>query len=98
MNGRIKNMEYGSYAPGAPNIFIDDSQLKNIWESPGRCYLVASESAMPRLVLLVGAERLNTLAASGGKLVLTNQPLAGGATRADLKAFTAGVACSAVSH
>jgi 4-amino-4-deoxy-L-arabinose transferase-like glycosyltransferase len=76
VNGRIKNMEYGSYAPGAPNIFIDDSQLKSIWESPGRCYLVASESAMPRLVLLVGAERLTPLAASGGKIVLTNQPLA----------------------
>jgi hypothetical protein len=75
VNGRIKNMEYGSYAPGAPNIFVDDSQLKDIWLSPGRCYLVASDSAMPRLVLLVGAERLNTLAASGGKLVLTNQPL-----------------------
>ena len=77
VNGRIKNMEYGSYAPGAPDIFIDDSQLKSIWESPGRCYLVASESAMPRLVLLVGAERLNTLASSGGKLVLTNQTLDG---------------------
>jgi 4-amino-4-deoxy-L-arabinose transferase-like glycosyltransferase len=76
VNGRIKNMEYGSYAPGAPNIFIDDSQLKDIWLSPGRCYLVASDSAMPRLVLLVGAERLNQLATSGGKLVLTNQPLA----------------------
>jgi hypothetical protein len=76
VNGRIKNMEYGSYSPGAPNIFIDDSQLKSIWESAGRCYLVASESAMPRLVLLVGAERLTPLAASGGKIVLTNQPLA----------------------
>jgi hypothetical protein len=31
---------------------------------------------MPRLVLLVGVERLNPLAASGGKMVLTNQPLA----------------------
>jgi len=77
VNGRIKNMEYGSYAPGARNVFIDDSQLQTLWLSPGRCYLVASESAMPRLVLLVGKGRLNQLAASGGKLVLTNLSLSG---------------------
>ncbi len=29
LNGRFKNLVYGSYAPGAPNVFIDDSQFKN---------------------------------------------------------------------
>src|SRR3989454_10214662 len=28
LNGRVNNLEYGSYAPGAPSVFIDDSQFK----------------------------------------------------------------------
>jgi 4-amino-4-deoxy-L-arabinose transferase-like glycosyltransferase len=76
-NGRINNLVYGSYAPGAPDVFIDDSEFKNIWLQPDRSYIVASESAVSGLESLVGAEHLNPVAASGGKVVLTNLPLAG---------------------
>jgi 4-amino-4-deoxy-L-arabinose transferase-like glycosyltransferase len=75
LNGRINNMVYGSYAPGAPGIFIDDQKWKELWSAPERQYLVASESAVPRLQSLVGAGNMNVVAQSGGKLVLTNQPL-----------------------
>ena len=30
LNGRYFNLEYGSYAPGAPNVFIDDLELKHL--------------------------------------------------------------------
>ena len=73
LNGRINNMVYGSYAPGAPNVFIDDDQWTKMWLAEARCYLVASRSAMPRLEKLVGRERLFVLALSGGKVVLMNQ-------------------------
>jgi len=76
LNGRINNLVYGSYAPGAPDIFIDDQQWKKLWDSDERCYLVASNSAAPRLERLVGRDGLNVVAESGGKLVLTNQPMA----------------------
>src|SRR5581483_8204401 len=33
-NGRINNLIYGSYAPGAPNVFIDDAQFKTVWLKP----------------------------------------------------------------
>ena len=75
LNGRVLNLSYGSYAPGAPDVFIDDPQLKNLWMTPTRYYLVVSESAMPRLEKLIGQEKLNVVAESGGKLVLTNIPL-----------------------
>ncbi len=75
LNGRINNLVYGSYAPGAPDIFIDDQQWKNLWAQPDRCYLVASRSALPRLENLVGHDSLNVVAESGGKLVLTNRPV-----------------------
>jgi 4-amino-4-deoxy-L-arabinose transferase-like glycosyltransferase len=76
-NGRFNNLVYGSYAPGAPDIFIDDSEFKDIWLKPERSYIVASESAIPGLESLVGAGHLNLVAASGGKVVLTNLPIAG---------------------
>jgi len=78
LNGRINNLVYGSYAPGAPNIFLDDERWKQMWLEQSRCYLVASQSAMPRLEKLVGHDRLNIIAASGGKVLLSNQPVSAG--------------------
>jgi 4-amino-4-deoxy-L-arabinose transferase-like glycosyltransferase len=75
LNGRINNLVYGSYAPGAPDVFIDDQQWKKLWSAPDRCYLVASTSALPRLQNLVVHSALNVVAESGGKLVLTNSTL-----------------------
>jgi hypothetical protein len=75
LNGRFMNLEYGSYAPGAPNVFIDDAQFKALWLKAERAYLVARDSALPRLQPLVGGARLDVVAASGGKVLLTNQPL-----------------------
>jgi 4-amino-4-deoxy-L-arabinose transferase-like glycosyltransferase len=78
LNGRIQNLVYGSYAPGAPNVFIDDQQWKQMWAGPGRYYLVASRTALPRLEKLAGRARLDIVAESGGKLLLTNLPLTSG--------------------
>ncbi|HZW79609.1 MAG TPA: glycosyltransferase family 39 protein [Candidatus Deferrimicrobiaceae bacterium] len=74
-NGRFFNMEYGAYAPGAPDVFVDDGQFKNRWLKQERSYIVAMKNVVPQLELLVGAENLNLVAASGGKVVLTNHPI-----------------------
>jgi 4-amino-4-deoxy-L-arabinose transferase-like glycosyltransferase len=73
-NGRYNNLEYGSYAPGAPDIFIDDARMQSLWREPGRCYLVAEDTQLPRITSVLGQE-LNPMAHSGGKVVLTNHPL-----------------------
>ena len=73
LNGRFNNLVYGSYAPGAPDAFLDDAQWKNMWLGPERCYIVLSQTARPRLEKLVGVDKLNVLAESGGKLILCNQ-------------------------
>ena len=75
LNGRYMNLEYGAYAPGVPDVFINDAQFRNLWLRPETVYIVAKESAVPRLKNLVGHEQLHILAASGGKLVLTNRVL-----------------------
>jgi hypothetical protein len=77
VNGRIQNMVYGSYAPGAPDIFIDDAQWRDLWLSPRRYYLVADESQRPRFERLAGRGGLYIVAQSGGKMLLTNRAVGG---------------------
>jgi hypothetical protein len=77
LNGRINNLVYGSYAPGAPDIFIDDGQFRTLWLQPGRRYIVAAESRLPQLRQLVGEVNVFTIALSGGKLLLSNQAIVG---------------------
>ncbi len=75
LNGRIENLIYGSYAPGAPHVFIDDNQWKHLWLNPNRCYLVIDESAINRLKKLVDPDKLHVLISSGEKLLVSNEPL-----------------------
>jgi 4-amino-4-deoxy-L-arabinose transferase-like glycosyltransferase len=75
LNGRYFNLEYGSYAPGAPDVFIDDAQFKTLWYEPQRYYLVGYQSELRHFEELVGQDHLNIVASSGGKVLLTNHPL-----------------------
>jgi 4-amino-4-deoxy-L-arabinose transferase-like glycosyltransferase len=77
LNGRYFNLEYGSYAPGAPGVFINDEQFKKLWFEDRRFYLVAYAERLPEFEKLVGQERLNIVASSGRKVVLTNHSLDG---------------------
>jgi len=77
-NGRINNLVYGSYAPDAPDVFLNDRQFHDLWLRPGRCYLVVANTGITKLRQLVGADQLHTVLSSGGKSVLTNQPIAHG--------------------
>ena len=72
LNGRVNNLEYGSYAPHAPKVFIDDAQLKDMWPAASRYYLIAEKPAVARLAGIVGKEALHTVAQSGGKFLFTN--------------------------
>jgi hypothetical protein len=73
-NGRYNNLEYGSYAPGAPDIFLDDARMQSLWRDADRYYLVAEDGQVPRIRTVLGQE-LNPVARGGGKIVLTNHPL-----------------------
>jgi hypothetical protein len=75
LNGRFNNLVYGSHAPGAPDVFLNDGQWKDLWLGPQRYYLVADNQEQPRFEKLVGKSALFLVAQSGGKMVLTNQVL-----------------------
>jgi 4-amino-4-deoxy-L-arabinose transferase-like glycosyltransferase len=81
LNGRWFNLEYGSNAPGSPNVFIDDAEFRRIWLTSQRFYLVTKEKNVPRLEQLVGAGNLDLVAKSGGKCVYTNLTLATSSVR-----------------
>jgi len=72
LNGRFNNLVYGSYAPGAPDVFIDDAQWKTLWLQPERYYLVIKRESVDRLEKLIEPKLLTVVAQSGGKLLLTN--------------------------
>jgi 4-amino-4-deoxy-L-arabinose transferase-like glycosyltransferase len=74
LNGRVNNLVYGSYAPGAPDVFLDDPGFARLWNTLERYYLVADAHALPRFEKLVGKDRLHVVLESGGKFLFCNQP------------------------
>ena len=73
LNGRRDNLEYGSYAPGAPQVFIDDEKFRSLWSQPTRWYLLAYGSDVPRLEQLV--PKLHVVARNADNYLVTNLPL-----------------------
>jgi len=58
-------------------VFINDAEFAQLWLTEQRYYLVADGLTLPRFEKLVGREHLNLVLASGGKMLLTNEPFAG---------------------
>ncbi|HEX8893235.1 MAG TPA: hypothetical protein VF783_07920 [Terriglobales bacterium] len=75
LNGRAANLEYGSYAPGAPRIFIDDAKFTELWNSPSRWYLLVYGSTMSHTEQVVGGANIHVVKENGGNFLLTNHPL-----------------------
>ena len=75
LNGRVNNLEYGSYAPNAAQVFIDDEQFKQLWTSSKRHYLSIEHPAVARIEKLIAPARLIEVKESGGKHLYTNLPL-----------------------
>lgn len=72
LNGRFNNLEYGSYAPGSPKVFIDNTEFATLWSSSSRYYLATDGTNLDSLKNLVGTTGLHEIAESGGKFLFTN--------------------------
>jgi 4-amino-4-deoxy-L-arabinose transferase-like glycosyltransferase len=75
LNGRVNNLVYGSYAPKAPNVFIDDARLRALWLGYQRVYLAAPDNLLPHLSELLAPAKVNIVKQSGGRALLTNQAI-----------------------
>jgi 4-amino-4-deoxy-L-arabinose transferase-like glycosyltransferase len=72
-NGRNNNLEYGSYAPGAPQVFIDDTGFAQRWRSDQRYYLLTYGDHLPQLETLAGKGSLHIVAENSGNYLLCNK-------------------------
>jgi 4-amino-4-deoxy-L-arabinose transferase-like glycosyltransferase len=73
LNGRVNNLDYGSYAPDAPgDVFIDDGEFQRLWRSEARYYLVVEAPKAERLEDLLGKALFHVKQLSGGKYLFTN--------------------------
>ena len=73
LNGRTNNLEYGSYAFNAPQVFIDDAGFVERWRSGERYYLLAYGSDLPHLENLAGKNNLHVVLQSSGNYLLCNR-------------------------
>jgi hypothetical protein len=73
-NGRLNNLEYGSYAPGSPDVFIDDKQFHARWNSNIRYFVLSDGDGLERLQQAAENDRLYLVKESGGKTLYTNFP------------------------
>jgi len=74
LNGRVNNLDYGSYAPDAPrDVFIDDAGFRDRWLSQDLYYICVESPQVERLEKLVSREALHPVIESGGKFVFRNR-------------------------
>jgi 4-amino-4-deoxy-L-arabinose transferase-like glycosyltransferase len=69
LNGRSSNLWYGSFFNDAPHLFDDQASFRQSWSGPHRIFLWTPLDQVP---LLPGPSY--TIARSGGKEILSNQP------------------------
>jgi 4-amino-4-deoxy-L-arabinose transferase-like glycosyltransferase len=72
VNGRVNGLWYGSFWPDAPQIFETEDSLHKLWASPQRIFLF-TYNADTRVKDLRPFGLVHTLAAGGGKTILTNR-------------------------
>lgn len=84
LNGRKNNIEYGSHAPGAPDVFLDDAGLVSLWKGTIPTYLVTYARERDRFVTLLGSDAVRTIAMSGGKVLLASASPGAGTTASPL--------------
>ncbi len=71
VNGRVNALWYGSFWPDSPKVFETEHSLHTLWASPRRIFFF-TYNASDRTKDLTPFGAVHTLAASGGKTILTN--------------------------
>jgi 4-amino-4-deoxy-L-arabinose transferase-like glycosyltransferase len=75
LNGRDGNLWYGSFFPGAPEIFEDNQSFTRLWQGEGRVFLFTEDYLKDRALQDIDPKTVYVFARQGGKVVLTNHPV-----------------------
>lgn len=73
LNGRDGNLWFGSFFPGAPQIFEDNDSFARLWNGPSRVFLFSEDFLADQALANIDHGKVFVFARQGGKIVLTNQ-------------------------
>jgi hypothetical protein len=74
-NGRYNGLEFGSYLPDAPQIFLTDRDFPRVWDGSGRVFLFVPPEQRQQALARLPLDRAYFVAEKGGKALFVNQPL-----------------------
>jgi 4-amino-4-deoxy-L-arabinose transferase-like glycosyltransferase len=74
-NGRYNGLEFGSYYPDAPQIFIDDVAFDALWRSPERVFLFVPPEQRTAALQHLPPEATFLVAENGSKALYANHPV-----------------------
>jgi 4-amino-4-deoxy-L-arabinose transferase-like glycosyltransferase len=74
-NGQYAGLEFGSYYPDAPKIFLDDRSFPALWNGPKRVFLFAPKDMTQDVFVRLPHGTSYLVSAHGGKAIFVNQPL-----------------------
>ncbi|MGE0131749.1 MAG: ArnT family glycosyltransferase [Blastocatellales bacterium] len=73
LNGRMTGLEFGSYYPDAPQVFIGDNEIAQLWRGAQRVFLFTHDNNFEKVKSAVNAEMFR-IATAGEKSVYSNRP------------------------
>jgi 4-amino-4-deoxy-L-arabinose transferase-like glycosyltransferase len=73
LNGRMTGLEFGSYYPDAPPVFIGDSEIAQLWQGERRVFLFTHDDKFEQVRSVVKGEMFR-LASAGEKSIYSNKP------------------------
>jgi hypothetical protein len=74
-NGQYGGLEFGSYYPDAPKVFLDDHEFPALWNGARRVFLFAPKGMAQEVMVRLPRQSSYLLAEKGGKALFVNQPL-----------------------
>jgi hypothetical protein len=72
LNGRMTGLEFGSYYPDAPRVFIGDADIARLWREDKRIFLFVYDDKLEQVKQAVGGEMFR-IASTGGKAIYSNR-------------------------
>lgn len=72
LNGRMTGLEFGSYYPDAPKVFINDSEFAELWRSDKRVFLFTADRDFAAVKSALNSEMFK-LTSAGDKSVYSNR-------------------------
>jgi 4-amino-4-deoxy-L-arabinose transferase and related glycosyltransferases of PMT family len=73
LNGRMTGLEFGSYYPDAPPVFIGDGEIAQLWRGERRVFLFTHDGDFEKVRSVIKGEMFQ-VAAAGEKSVYSNRP------------------------